>query len=453
MKGSKTLIKYITKQDLIDILHSSEPLAGEQLRTVAWKAVEEYDIPTTKMEDWRKTNLKRLLEHKFQPGQKLELHKEQVSMFNISGMYSNVLVFVNGYFCPKLSRILDSDKILVFTNMRTAKEYFPDVFERYFDATDAHKLNLFSALNTYYARDGAFIWIRKDTVVENPIHVYYFSEGNNAKIASQTRNLLIAEPGSKANVLFSYHPLSNDFTFHNVVTEIFVRENANLEYNLFQGEGDNSFQINYTQVHVDQGAKFYANTITMCGQIVRNDMRVRMLGADSYAELNGLAMPDREQLHDNTVFVHHLTGYSTSRQIYRNIVDNHARAVWYGKVKIDKLTPHCEAHQDNRNILLSDKAQVHARPHLIIYNDDVIASHGSATGQMDQEAIFYMRSRGIGEKQAKTMLLEAFANEILDKIRIKAYMYYVKTLVRKRLAGERVELLCAHLGECRGQSA
>ncbi len=446
-----TKSKYLTKQDFIQILsNNGQPLIDGDLKPEVWQLIETLEIPDKRLEEWKKTPLKKLLEHRFSYGKKIELTKEDIAMFNVSGMYSNILVFINGYFCQKLSRILDTDKLLVFTDMQTAKQQHPDVFRQYFAKTQAHKVHLFSALNTYFASNGAFVYIKPDVAIENPIHVYFFSDGDNQKILSLTRNLIVAGQGSKANVLFSYHSLSSDYIFTNVVTEIFVNDNATLKFHIFQGEGDNSFQINHTEAHVMAGANLYAHTSTMCGQIVRNDLRVSMLGQDAYAELNGLAMPDREQLHDNTVLVKHAVGGALSNQFYRNIVDNNARAVWFGKVLIERGARKSEAHQLNNNILLTPYARVHAKPHLVIYNDDVAASHGSSTGNLDQEAIFYMRSRGIGERRAKTMLLQAFANQVIDRISIMPYKFYLRTLVEKRLAGERVEMLCAKLGECRG---
>ncbi len=442
--------KYLTKQELVDIIKDNgEPLASQSLQQEVDQAIAQLEIPHTKMEDWRKTSLKRLLEHTFHYGNKIEIERNIIERFNISGMYSNLLVFVNGHFVPSLSRILDSSKVVVFSNMAEARHMFPEVFEKYFNRTQAHKINLFSALNTRYVSDGAFIWIKDNARVINPIHIYNFSDGQNQKIITQTRNLIIGGHGSKASILLSYHPLSTDYIYNNSVTEIFVEPNAYLDFNIFQGEGYDSFHTNMVNVEIEKGGQFYSHTITLCGKIMRNDLRVTFNGPDAYAELNGMTMPDHDQVHDNTIFVHHKSGGSTSRQFYRNIIDNNARAVFYGKVLIDKGAQQSQAYQLNNNILLTPTARVHSKPHLVIYNDDVAASHGSTTGQLDKEALFYMRSRGISEKKAQTLLLQAFANQVLNKIQIDVYKFYVKTLIRRRLQGEKVEMLCAKLGQCR----
>ncbi len=442
--------KYLTKQELIEILQNNgEPLASKNIQELAEQAISQHDIPHSKMEEWRKTSLKKLLEHTFRYGKKIDLERHVIERFNISGMYSNLLVFVNGYFVPSLSRLLDSSDIVVFSNMAEARSMFPQVFDKYYNRTEAHKVNLFAALNTRYAADGAFVLIKDNVKVKNPVHIYFFSDGEDQKIISQTRNLIIAGAGSKASVLLSYHPLSTDYMYNNSVTEIFVEHDAYMDFNIFQGEGYDSFHTNLVNVEVERGGQFYSHTISLCGEIMRNDLRVRFNGPEAYAELNGLAMPDHDQVHDNTLFVHHKSGGSISRQFYRNIVDNNARAVFYGKVLIDKGAKKSEAYQLNNNILLTTTAKVHSKPHLIIYNDDVAASHGSTTGQIDREALFYMQARGISEKKARTLLLQAFANEVLNKIQIDTYKFYVKTLIRKRLQGEKVEMLCAKLGQCR----
>ena len=440
----------LTKEDFIHILENNgQPLANENIQNTSQQAIQKHSLPNRKMEDWRKTSLKKLLEHHFQYGKKLEIQRHFIERFNISGMYSNLLVFVNGYFIPTLSRILDKNDIVVFSNLAEAKKLFSSKFNEYFNRTQSHEVNLFSALNTRYASDGAFIWIKENVKVQYPIHIYFFSEGQNQKIISQTRNLIIAGKGSKTSILFSYHPLSTDFMYNNTVSEIFVEHNAYLDFNIFQGEGYDSFHTNLVKVELENQAQFYSHTITLCGKIMRNDIHVKFNGTDAYAELNGLTMPEHDQIHDNTLFIHHKSGGSISRQFYRNIVENNARSVFYGKILIDKGAKQSQAYQLNNNILLSSSAKVHSKPHLIIYNDDVAASHGSTTGQLDTEALFYMQTRGISKKKAQTLLLQAFANEVLNKIQIEIYKFYVKTLVRKRLQGEKVEMLCAKLGQCR----
>jgi len=432
-------MKLLTKEDFIDIYHNNgNALATPKIKKASELTLQEIDLPKKNDEDWIKTDINNILRHSFKYGKKLDLDKMIVSLYNLSGTYANVIVFINGHFCPDFTKIIDKKELLIFENLKTAKINEPKLFDKYFNKTEAHKKHFFSALNTAYAEDGAFILIKKNKKIENPIHVYHFSDGDNSKITSLLRNLIIAEEGSKSNILFSYHSLSENYELTNVSTEIFVEDNAYLDFNTFQGEGDDAFQINQTMVHQQKDSQFYSNTATMCGNVIKNDIHVKMLGENAYTELNGIYLPDREQQFTNTLYVEHSVGNSLSNQFYRGILENNAKSVFYGKVLIDKGATKSEAHQTNNNILLSKHSKAHSKPHLIIHNDDVAASHGSTVGQLDEEALFYMQTRGIGEKNAKTLLLKSFAKEVIDKIQIPQYHFYLEFLVDKRLRGEKI---------------
>ncbi|MBN2663739.1 MAG: Fe-S cluster assembly protein SufD [Bacteroidales bacterium] len=444
-------MKLLTKDDFINIhKKNGEALAPEKIKEIACDFLQKNDLPTTKDENWKKTDIKRILKHRFEYGKKIDLDKFVVSMYNVSGTYANVLVFVNGHFCEDLTKITDEQHIFVFKNIAKAKTENHEIFDKYFNKSDIHNEHYFSALNTAYAEDGAFIYIKQNSVIENPIHVYNFVDGDNRKITSMLRNLIVAQKGSKAHVIFSYHSLSEDYFLTNVATEIFVEQNAYLDFNTFQGEGDDAFQINNTRVHQKKDSRFYSQTITMCGNIVRNDLNINIDGENCYTELNGLYFPDREQHFDNTINMNHKVGHSLSNQFYRGVLENNATAVFYGNVNIFKDAVKTEVHQKNNNILLSKHAKIHSKPHLIIHNDDVIASHGSTVGQLDKEALFYMQSRGIGQKKARTLLLTAFANEVIDKIQVPQFHFYTKFLLEKRMKGDKTDGMCSNMGACRG---
>ncbi|MEA3450615.1 MAG: Fe-S cluster assembly protein SufD [Bacteroidota bacterium] len=440
----------LTKEDFIDIYRNNgNALASPEIKKIAELTLEKTDLPKKNDENWIKTDIKSLLKHKYNYGKKISLDKMIVSLYNLSGTYANVIVFINGHFCPNFTKIIDDKELLIFENLKTAKSSKPELFKKYFNKTEVHKKHYFSALNTAYVEDGAFIMINKNSKIENPIHIYHFSDGENSKITSLSRNLIIAEEGSKSNILFSYHSLSENYEYTNVSTEIFIDKNAYLDFNIFQGEGDDAFQINHTNVHQQKDSQFYSNTATMCGNIVKNDINVKILGENAYSELNGIYLPDRDQQFTNNICVEHSVGHSISKQFYRGILDNNAKAVFYGKALINKNAVKSEAYQKNNNILLSKHAKVHSKPHLIIHNDDVSASHGSTVGQLDQEAMYYMRTRGIGEKRAKMILLEAFVEEVVNKIKIPQYNFYLKFLIENRLKGEKIDTMCAKMGVCR----
>lgn len=444
-------MKLLTKEDFNNIhKKNGEALAPQKVKDIAIDFLQKNNLPSSKDEKWKKTDIKSILKHRFEYGKKIDLDKFVVSMYNVSGTYANVLVFVNGHFCEDLTKITDSEDIFVFKNLKSAKANNSETFEKYFNKSDIHNEHYFSALNTAYAEDGAFVLIKQNSKVENPIHVYNFVDGDNRKTTSMMRNMIISEKGSKAHVIFSYHSLSEDYFLTNIATEIFVEQNAYLDFNTFQGEGDDAFQINNTRVVQAKDSQFYSQTMTMCGNIVRNDLNISIEGENCYTELNGLYLPDREQHFDNTISLNHNVGHSLSNQFYRGVLENNATAVFFGNVLINKGAIKSEAHQKNNNILLSKHAKIHSKPHLIIHNDDVAASHGSTVGQLDKDALFYMQSRGIGLKRARTLLLTAFANEVIDKIQVPQFHFYVKFLLEKRMKGEKTDGMCSNMGACRG---
>lgn len=443
-------MKTLTKQDFLDIYkNNGNALATKEAKALAVKYLQEKDIPNKKDEEWRKTDINPILRHGYKYGERIELDKTIVSMYNLSGTYSNVIVFINGHFCHNLSKFTDSKENFELDSIKNAKKKHSDIFEKYFNKTKVHNKHYFSALNTAFAEDGAFILIKKNKKVENPIHIYHFSDGNDNKITSLLRNMVYAEQGSKANVLFSFHSLSDNYELTNVATEIFLGKDSYVDFNIFQGEGNDAFQINSTFVEQKKGSQFYFNTATMCGALVRNDIDIKLLEEDTFCDLAGLYMPDREQNFDNTITIEHTVGHSLSKQFYRGILDNNARANFSGTVLIPKNAIKSEAHQTNNNILLSKHSKVHSKPQLIIHNDDVAASHGSTVGQLNNEEVFYMQARGIGVKKARTLLLTAFADEVINKIQIPQYHFYIKYLVEKRLSGEKIDAMCTKMGVCR----
>ncbi len=390
------------------------------------------------------------MKHRFELGKTFDLHNDIITQYNISGKESNIVVFVNGHYIPKYSKIIDDENIFELDSISNLKKNNSKEFYKYFDKSGASKTNVFTAMNTAFAQDGVYIKIKKNSTLKYPVHVFHFSDGNHSKVTSLMRNLIISETGAKAHILFSFHPVYTDFIYSNIVTEIYTKENSYIDFNVFQGEGDEAFQTNLTKVIQKSGSHFYSNTFTMCGQLVRNDINVDINGENCYTELNGLYMPDKKQHVDNTIYVNHKVGYSNSNQFYRGVLDDKATAVFFGTSNIYKNAVKTDIIQTNNNILLSKYAKIHSKPQLIIHNDDVSAAHGSTVGQLDKEAMFYLRSRGISVENARLLLLISFAEEVVEKVQIEQLKLYYKYLIEKRLSGDKVELQCGRTGECKG---
>ena len=280
-------------------------------------------------------------------------------------------------------------------------------------------------------------------VSENPLHIINFTDGDNNKTLVQTHNLIVGGENSQLKIINTYNSLSANYTLSNIVTEIFLEQNSQINYNTFQGEGNDASQIHNTSVNQNKDSVFNSHTVTFCGTIVKNNFIVNLNEEHAEVSLDGLYMPDKEQCFDNYIFVNHAKPNCTSNQNYKGIIDNKAKAVFLGKVYVAKDAQKTLADQSNKNLLLTDYAKVYSRPQLEIYADDVSCSHGSTSGQLDKESLFYLRSRGIPLKRAKNLLMYAFTSDLIDNITIKAYREYVNFLINKRLRGDEILGLCS----------
>lgn len=408
------------------------------------------DFPNKTEEEWRHTSINKILQHRFGLGKTVSLDKKTVDLFTIPGLDAYRLVFINGYYNPYLSdEIEKAGKLLVKSSAKVKKEH-PEIFNKYYKSTDLGSENFFTTLNTAYATNGSFIYLPDNAVLDKPVHIINFSDGQDYKTISQYRNVFYAGKNSKAQIVNSFHSLTVNYTLTNVATEIIVDENAFLNFNIFQGEGDDAFQMNHTKVFQHRSSNFSSHTITLCGAIVRNDIHIKHLDEGCETNLNGLYLPDREQHFDNHIFVHHAKPHGTSNQIYKGIIDNKASAVFLGKVLVDRDAQKTLAAQSNRNVLLTKYAKVNSKPQLEIYADDVACSHGSTTGQIDKEALFYLQSRGIDRRNAETLLLSAFLSDVIENIQVEPLKILVKLLINKRLKGEKVEGQCSMIEACHG---
>jgi len=352
------------------------------------------------------------------------------------------LVFVNGFFIEEKSKISQNIKGAYVGSIKGALNTHKEIIEEIYCKTDLQKQNFFTAINSAYAQNGAFIYIPDNVVLEKPIHIVNFVHGDNQKVFSQTRNLIIVGKNSQAKFVSSYHSLSEDFTLNNIATEIITGESSNVDYYIFEGEGNSASIINNTFVNQDANSNFKLNTSILCGSLVRNEIHIEHKGEHCTTDLQGIYLPDKEQHFDNFINIKHSQPNCYSNQLYKGIVDNKAKAIFLGKVYVARDAQKTDAVQSNKVLLLTDNAKSHSRPQLEIYADDVSCAHGSTTGQLDKEALFYMKTRGIPEVKAKTLLMTAFIGDVLDKIEISSYKDYVKYLVNRRLKGQRVEGLC-----------
>lgn len=435
--------KKLTKEELMSLFEGKNSYISDSVsHKKALEFISENDFPDSKNEKWKNTDISKITRHKFTVYNRGAYKNQLEETFNVYNAEVEKMVFVNGRFSEINSSLSNQNKKIFIGSIKQGKELFNDVFTSFYNTTDIAQDNIFSAFNTAFAQDGAFIYIPENTVFDKPIHILFYSDGENSKGIIQNRNLIVTGKNSSVQILTSFHSLSYDTVFTNVVNEIFALENSNVVFNTFQGSGEGAFQINNTHIVQQKSSSIQTNISIMCGELVRNDLTVNLNGEFCNTELNGFYIPEKEQYFDNHITINHNSPNCTSTQLYKGVVDNKAEASFFGKVYVAPCSQKTDASQSNRNIILSDYAKAHSMPQLEIYADDVSCSHGSTTGQLDENVLFYLKSRGISERIAKTLLLTAFIHEVIDKIQSKPYRDLLSFLSNKRLKGDAIEGMC-----------
>ncbi len=395
----------------------------------------ELGFPTTKNEEWKYTNVSPITKNNFRfltPSDKFSLTKSDIKPFLICGKDATVLVFENGRFNESLSVINNLPANVLIASLASSLEN--DIVKQHLGKYASIKTESFIALNSAFIYDGAFIHIPANAILEQPIHFLYVSDARVESTVSYPRNLIVAEKNSQVNIAESYHTISSvNHHFTNSVTEVVVKENAKVEFDKFQNETAEAFHINHTEAYQEKNSTFDISTVTLGGGLVRNNLHIVLDGENCTSHLHGLYLVNGTQLVDNHTLVDHAKPNCYSNELYKGIIDDKGQGVFNGKIFVRKDAQKTNAYQSNKNILLSDDASMNAKPQLEIFADDVKCSHGATTGQLDEDALFYLRSRGIGEENAKALLNIAFSNDVLNHISIETMRDKIANLVFEKL--------------------
>lgn len=423
-------------------LNSSEkvfPNAFENNRSQAWETFKSLGIPTSKHEEWKYTSLKHLSNIKsnganatWEEGsfnKESYLSKEIIEKVHVDGLNANTLVFVNGIFTPYSSNVKTPVHEAEILSLRRAASKRLEAFESKFGGLCQWKNQAMAALNTAMPGDGVFIHVPEGKEVELPVVLHFIADTVEHSPAFQPRNLIVLGKGAKLSVVESWTSVGSNSALVNVVTEVYLEEGARLDYYKLQAEGSEITHIENTEIHQADGSVAHTYTLSLSGKVVRNDLNFRVDGTDAEANMWGLYLPGGKTLIDNHTLVDHLKPNSNSNELFKGILGGKSTGVFNGKIYVKQAAQKTNAFQSNRNILLSDQAEVNTKPQLEIFADDVKCSHGAAIGALDEEPIFYLRSRGIGEDLARNMLLRAFAGEVLEKIELPE----LKTLWERRV--------------------
>ena len=392
----------------------------------------ELGFPTLKQEEWVFTNVKPIRDLSFIPATTPTSASLDLGKFQFKGLDGIRLVFVDGHLSHSLSEIPEVPAGIIVSNLASAIESHGDLVEKHLARYAKTDESGFSALNTAFIQDGAFIYLPKGKALEEPVHLIFLATDGDANTAN-LRNLIIAEPNSQAKVIESYYSAGDQAVFANAVTEVFVDENANIEHTKFQEMNHESFHVATIQAQLARSSHFTSHSISTGARIARNNINLVMNGEGIECVLNGLYLVGGKQLVDHHTLADHAMPHCDSHEFYHGIVGDESRGVFNGKIYVREDAQKTDAKQSSRAILLSDKATVNAKPQLEIYADDVKCTHGATVGQLNEEAIFYCRSRGIDETSARRMLTHAFAGEVIDRISIEPVREHLEKIIWDRL--------------------
>ena len=341
------------------------------------------------------------------------------------------LVFVNGHFSAELSRLTGLPTGAVVTTLASALAGSPDRLEQFHSHTPGVH-HAFAAFNDVFAEDGAFIHLTPGTTVDEPIQLVFFSDTEGVPLMSSPRSVIIADADSRATIIETYAGINNDVYFTNAVTEVVLADSAQIDHYKVQNEPVTAFHLALLDVQQARNSRFSSRLIMLGSSIARHEVRVLLDGIEAELSLDGIYLPQGEQLHDNAIFVDHVATDCTSHQLYKGVLDGRGHGVFNGHIMVRHGADGTDANQKNKNLLLSDRAEIDTRPRLEIYTDDVKCTHGAAVGQMDDEALLYLRTRGIPLEVAQGLIVCAFVQEMVDRIELEPLRVQLEKLVADR---------------------
>ncbi|MDC1141817.1 Fe-S cluster assembly protein SufD [Planctomycetota bacterium] len=402
-----------------------------ELREEAATSVEALGLPTQRHEEWRWTNLKRIRETQWQLSENADITPEQVKPFLIDDADDYRIVFVNGHFAPKLSKIGTQATGIRVTTLQSAAIDDPHMSEQFARFAD-HHAQPFTGINTATVKDGTWITVPAKLKHSQPIHVLYLTTG---KGISSPRTFIRVGELAEVDVIESFVGLDDSERLVTAVTELTTSAGAKVRHVKILDEKPLANVVHWNEVRVERNSDVRCNAINLAAGLARNNVNVMLRGEGGNCHVNGLTLGRDSEHIDNHVLIDHIKPHCSSDQLYRAVVNDKARSVFSGKIIVRNSGGGADAHQNSNNLLLSDSAHVDTKPQLEIYTDDVKCSHGATSGQLDKDAIFFLRSRGLNEDAARNLLTYAFANDVIEHIKVDAARKHLETLLEGRFEG------------------
>ena len=436
--ATERLRNYLDAYHTLGARASREPAWLRGLRERGFARFCEVGFPTTKNEDWRFTNVNAIAQTPFQLAHDARrseaTYSDTLDACRIPGAACQ-LVFLNGRFASELSDLGNLPPGVRAGSLAQSIAQDVGSLEPHLGRYLNIERDAFSALNTAFIEDGAYVYLPRGTVLEAPICFLFISLPGNDPEMTNPRNLIVAEDATEASIVEDYVSLGSGVSFSNVVTELVAGEDAVISHYMIEREDRQVFNVSTLRSQQARSSNVSSHSVLLGGGLVRNNIHPVLAGEGGECLINGLFIGNGHQHIDNYMLVEHASAHCGSRQFYNGILDGHSHGVFHGRIIVHKDAQKTDAKQTNRNLLLSDDAQIDTKPQLEIYADDVKCTHGATIGQVEENALFYMRSRGIEETEARSLLLLAFANECLDRMKSAPVRDYLRDLVQGWLPG------------------
>lgn len=421
-----------------EILNQGSSPILNRIREVSVKRFAQTGIPGLKNEDYKYTNLKAAFEKSYRQELVREsgsINLNEVFKNNLPELDAHLVFLANGWFYNGNKPGSELPKGVVLGSFEQIANEQPELIQNYINRQAGLSNDPFAALNTAFAKDGFFLFVPKGVIIEKPVQIInLLSSEENLRITQ--RNLVVAEAGSQVKLVVCDQTLTSVSYLVNSVSEVYVGEDAVVDVYTIQNHNNQSTVINSAFYRQQRNSVLNTGTFSLHGGLIRNNLKVTFSSDHSEANVNGLSFTDKKQHTDNFIIIEHASPNCLSNQIYKNILDDESTGAFSGRIHVARDAQQTNAFQRNNNVLLSDKARMQTKPQLIIDADDVKCSHGATVGQIDEDALFFLRARGIGEKDARMMLLNAFAHEVVQKITIGPLRDRIDELIEKRLNGE-----------------
>ncbi|HTV00920.1 MAG TPA: Fe-S cluster assembly protein SufD [Luteitalea sp.] len=419
----------LTGFDEFAAARAGEPSWLREHRARAAETFRGEGLPTTRHEEWRFTPVAAVAQVPGQPAVAGDVAPSLVEPFLFAEFGGPQLVFVDGRFAPQLSRLRDLPAGVRVSDLGSALATAPDVVRQYLGTAVQFRQHAFTALNDAWFTDGAVVIVDRNVVVESPVHVLYFSTGAGA---SYPRTLLVAAENSQLSIVESFAGVDGGYVV-NALTEVLAAEGAHVDHYKVNRESLQAHHVASTHLHLAKASVFATHNISLGGLLTRNDINATLDGEGIECTVNGLYLADGDRLVDTHTAIDHAKPHCHSYEIYKGVLDGRSRGVFNGKIFVREDAQKTDAKQTNQVLLLSDDATIDTKPQLEIFADDVKCTHGATVGQLSEESLFYLRARGIGKDDARALLIHAFAESVVENIKIDSVRHALEQVLLARL--------------------